>query len=225
MATFFFWLIASTAAGSAAESPLRVPAEIAFGDIPNDRRVSRAVTVTSTASVAIKIRRVSTSCGCLTARIDPENILPKGLASLLLDWDPRGKIGTNEKRVTIQGDAGGKAFETGVRVTGDVSFHGKAGTLFEGSCNACHGAPAAGKKGAELYAAVCAVCHGAGREGVAPSPPLAQTKLTPYSDRWLFDLVYDGSWDKGMPGFGLKAGGPLDSTQIASLVRLLRAAP
>ena len=195
-----------------------------FGRIANNAPVDAKLSMRNEGPKELSLVGVHVSCGCLHVEVSPESIVPGKSAEVSLHWDPRGKLGANEKTVVFSLRRGRATFERKIVVSAEVFFAGKAGTVFEGSCNACHGLPAAGKKGDALYSAACAMCHGLSREGVRPSPALPASEAD-FPPRSLFDRIYDGNWDRGMPGFGLKSGGPLDSSQVSSLVRFLREAP
>lgn len=72
--------------------------------------------------------------------------------------------------------------------------------------------PAAIEAGAKLFAQNCAACHGARAEG-GIGPELAREM---YPDEILFELIYKGITDRGMPSFAA-----LGSTRVWQLVNFV----
>lgn len=74
----------------AAEGSIVVtPASYDFGDIlPANGPVTTTVTVKNTGSAAIKINRISTSCGCTTAEMDDSDLRPGEERKMDITFDP-----------------------------------------------------------------------------------------------------------------------------------------
>lgn len=85
--------------------------------------------------------------------------------------------------------------------------------------------------GQQVYIDNCGSCHGEYGEG-GPNPARPGTTLPPistqdflatFTDDTLFNIVANGLPDRGMVGFSLRAGGPLDDRKIEQVVAYMRA--
>lgn len=197
------------------------------------RFVFRAVNRTTE---TIHVLAISSTCGCTVADLPPLPAAPYALApgaklELVVRMDLAGKAGTLAKLVTVQTSVGSYPLRVRAdlplpafraeRVENLLTAAANPAAIFQGTCAACHAAPAAGKQGAELYTAVCAICHDANPR--APMVPDLDQARTPrdlaFWERW----VTTGAPQGLMPGFAQANGGPLDAAQIASLVEYLHA--
>ena len=91
--------------------------------------------------------------------------------------------------------------------------------VFKGDCASCHVAPAQGKMGKELYAAACGICHDAEHRATMV-PDLHALKHDTNADYWK-TWISQGKPNTLMPGFAASEGGPLNETQILTLVNYL----
>lgn len=84
--------------------------------------------------------------------------------------------------------------------------------------------------GQQLYVDNCGSCHGDfGEGGLNPSQPgstlapiSSQDFLVTFTDDTLFNIIANGLPDRGMGGFSLRAGGPLDDRKIEQIVSYMR---
>ncbi|MDA8433839.1 MAG: c-type cytochrome [Nitrospiraceae bacterium] len=86
--------------------------------------------------------------------------------------------------------------------------------IFSERCRGCHVDRGKGKRGWNLFRADCFICHNAG----------ASTSLTQMSKKprgSLERIIREGIENTVMPGWDEKHGGPLDETDIESLLDLL----
>ena len=139
----------------------------------------------------LKIRGVSSSCGCTTLRLKQRIVLPEKEVELRFFIDTRGKLGLIEKTITLHTNAADSPhIET-------MHFHalpsGMEGAdtqaIFEPPCASCHFDTGVGKSEKELFEAVCAMCHPAGVFNLK-NPQALQT------------MISEGNAHIGMPGFG-----------------------
>ena len=139
----------------------------------------------------LKIRGVSSSCGCTTLRLKQRIVLPEKEVELRFFIDTRGKLGFIEKTITLHTNATDSPhIET-------MHFHalpsGMEGAdtqaIFEPPCSSCHLDSGVGKSEKELFEAVCAMCHPAGVFNLK-NPQALQT------------MTSEGNAHVGMPGFG-----------------------
>ncbi|MBI5101187.1 MAG: c-type cytochrome [Nitrospirae bacterium] len=90
-----------------------------------------------------------------------------------------------------------------------------AGQIFKEGCGSCHVEQGRGKKGFDLFRADCFMCHNAGRSS-------SITQMSRKPERELFKAIRDGVENSMMPGWALEKGGPLNDSEIESLVRIIR---
>ena len=154
----------------------------------------------------LKIRGVSSSCGCTTLRLKQRIVLPEKEVELRFVVDTRGKLGLIEKTITLHTNAADSPhIET-------MHFHalpsGMEGAdtqaIFEPPCASCHLDPGVGKSEKELFEAVCAMCHPAG-------------KFNLKNPQALYTMISGGNAHVGMPGYGEY----LTEKQIKSLIFFL----
>ena len=154
----------------------------------------------------LKIRGVSSSCGCTTLRLKQRIVLPEKEVELRFFIDTRGKLGLIEKTITLHTNAADSPhIET-------MHFHalpsGMEGAdtqaIFEPPCASCHLDSGVGKSKKELFEAVCAMCHPAVKFKMK-NPQAMQT------------MISEGNAHVGMPGYGEY----LTEIQIKSLIFFL----
>ena len=150
----------------------------------------------------LKIRGVSSSCGCTTLRLKQRIVLPEKEVELRFFIDTRGKLGLIEKTITLHTNAADSPhIET-------MHFHalpsGMEGAdtqaIFEPPCASCHLDSGVGKSEEALYKAICAMCH----------PAVIFNLKNPQA---LQTIISKGNAHIGMHGFGEY----LNEKQIQSL--------
>jgi mono/diheme cytochrome c family protein len=197
-----------------------------LGDVPSNRRVEARFAVRNDGDAPLELSVAHTSCACVSARTSAARVPPAGEATILVTYDAEGQAGEKRESVTIRTNDPERSeifLVFRVRVgppvpRGLAADHPPTSgqNYLLGSCAACHAAPAAGKRGADLYTAVCAMCHGpAGEGGLAPS---LRSSLRSGEAGATIAL---GTADPRMPGFSTELAGPLDPEQIGSLKHLL----
>ncbi|MCR4278849.1 MAG: DUF1573 domain-containing protein [bacterium] len=99
------------------------PASINFGDIMQTAGfVSTTVMVKNTGTKPLKINRLSTSCGCTTAKMDQSDLAPDDERLLTVTFDPMAhpdQIGALIRVVYLQ-TSDPNTPETEINVTGNV---------------------------------------------------------------------------------------------------------
>jgi len=188
--------------------------------------------VTNTGPNAVVIKKIKPSCGCSIAK-SPE--LPWTLAKgdkgrIAIESDVRGKQGFSLfKTVRVETDGGmvvlnyslviPKAMSTDDRNRNQLLAKADPKAIFRGNCVECHVTPAKGKLGKELYDAACGICHDAEHRATMV-PNLRATKNPPQRRLWEF-LISAGKPGTLMPGFHDIHGGPLNETQVQSVLEFL----
>ena len=93
--------------------------------------------------------------------------------------------------------------------------HYKATEIFSEKCRGCHVDQGKGKKGWDLFKADCFMCHNAGK-----NTSLSTMNKKPRAE--LLKSIREGVDNTLMPGFDQRNGGPLNDTEIKSLIDLIK---
>ena len=91
-----------------------------FGDFTSGEIVTHTFRFKNTGNKSLLIKRVETSCGCLTATHDPKPIPPGEEGSIEVEFDTKGLVGKQYKIITIFANIPGKATE--VRVLANIKY-------------------------------------------------------------------------------------------------------
>ena len=203
-----------------------------FGTIRSDQPVAYDWPFRNLGDAPLRIVRTRPQCGCTATVLGEEAVPPGGRGTMNVTFDPVGLEGGVRKSLAVMSDDPRKprvlltlvAEVVPVEVPREEGQHPRiAGqSLLVGACAGCHAAPAAGKLGPELFAAVCAACHGGDGSGVHAPSIRNPSYLAARTDEELQQAISYGSADPRMPGFLDLMGGPLDTAQVDSLVRLIR---
>ena len=189
-----------------AEPKLEVRQTLEKTSVITGEEIRGSLFIKNSGDETLKIRGVSSSCGCTTLRLIKRHILPEEEVELRFVVDTRGKLGLIEKTVTLHTNT------TDSPHTETIKFHalpsGMDGAdtqaVFEPPCAACHLDSGIGKSGKELYKAVCGMCH----------PDLKIHTNIPAA---LQTMIFSGNAQIGMPAFGEF----LTKNQIHSLIQVL----
>ena len=154
----------------------------------------------------LKIRGVSSSCGCTTLSLKKRFVAPQEEVELIFVVDTRGKLGLVEKTITLHTNLNNSPHIE------ELQFHAlpsgimgaEAQAVFEPPCAECHLDSGVGKSGKDLYAAICAMCH-----------PDADFSFEEKHD--LQSMISAGNISIGMPAYGEY----LTEKQIHSLIQFL----
>lgn len=185
----------------------------------------------------VVISDVKASCGCTVAKMPskPWRLAPKQHSQMEVLVDLRGKRGVLFKEIGVVSPSAtnlltvmvnipesatkGISSEEADRIWGQELAATDRQAVFKKECVKCHLEPAFGKYGQSLYDAACGICHEAKhRATMVPDLHALKTEIAP--DYWK-NMVAHGKPGTLMPGFSAKEGGPLDNSQINSLVKYL----
>ncbi len=245
--TMPFWIIACLimSACGASRAVAAAPTEPLAWDAPNQNYTVKPGEVTAhftfkvdnISSSEVVINELKTSCGCTVAKMPakPWRIAPKEHSQMEVLVDLRGKTGVLFKEIGVmsasapkllsimvnipQSATKGMTTEEADRIWGRELAATDRQAVFKTDCVKCHLVPAFGKYGQSLYDAACGICHEAKhRAAMVPDLHSLKTEITP--DYWK-NWVTHGKPGTLMPGFSAKEGGPLDNSQINSLVEYL----
>ncbi|HKI60230.1 MAG TPA: DUF1573 domain-containing protein [Mariprofundaceae bacterium] len=194
------------------------PEVLDMGTVKEGEEARGTLFIRNNSDAFITIVDVQTSCGCTAAEPKERTLAPGAFTELEVRTDSTVKMGDVVKEITITDSAGHVAkSRVKLKVLENPHLVRKGRGLFDGKCAACHFDPVQGKvTGRTIYDAACLMCHGdEGKGAYAPA-------LTGYEDETaLQQLVSHGTGSPQMPGFGLKAGGPLTDEQVHTLTRWL----
>lgn len=201
---------------------------------PGEQTAYFTFSLTNTSSAEATINAVRTSCGCTVAKLPsiPWKLAPKSSGSFDVTVDMRGKSGTLTKTVTIDSSAGYRYLSVRVTVPAGSSSMASADrarnlqvaladrqAVFKGDCAACHWQQAVGKHGEGLFKNTCSVCHEA--EHRASMVPNLRALNKPTDREFWRNWITHGKDGTLMPAWSAKEGGPLNDTQIESLLDYL----
>jgi len=194
--------------------------------------------VSNVSDSEIVIDDVKPSCGCTLAQMPgkPWHLAPKENSKMDVLVDLRGRTGMLFKEINVLSSNAPKLLTVMVNIPAS-STNGMTSEMidriwdrelaatdhqavFKKECVKCHLEPAFGKSGQPLYQVACGICHEAKhRATMVPDLHALHTEIGP--DYWK-DWVTHGKAGTLMPGFAAKEGGPLDNSQINSLVDYLK---
>jgi mono/diheme cytochrome c family protein len=208
---------------------------------PGDSMASFTFYLTNVSAEVVMINSVHTSCGCTVAKLpeQPWHLQPGTNGPINVTVNLAGKSGTIVKSVTIDTSTGVKSLLVKVNIpTAQPVASGvdvdrmrnmqmalaDRQAVFKGECAKCHSEPAHAKNGAAvvgapLYAAVCGNCHDSPQRA-ALVPDLKNLKHPTNDEHWK-KWIASGRVGSMMPAFAKAEGGPLDDSQIESLVHYL----
>jgi len=103
-----FGVIAQTAAQEAQESGAKIAfseTTFDFGDITQGDRVTHTFAYENTGNEPLILSDVKTTCGCTATNWDREPLAPGESAEITVNFNSRGKMGVQNKVVTILSNA------------------------------------------------------------------------------------------------------------------------
>lgn len=190
---------------------------------PGETNIPFTFNLTNATAADVVITGVRPSCGCTTTRLPalPWRLGPGVGGQIQADVDIRGKRGVVSKVIFVDSPAGTNVLSVIVTIPEDRTRNLELAladrqAVFRGDCATCHVQPTVGKTGVALYQAACGICHDSEhRATMVPGlPVLAKPTGREYWEQW----VRHGKPGSLMPAFAKTEGGPLDETQIKSLV-------
>ncbi|MBI5874653.1 MAG: DUF1573 domain-containing protein [Deltaproteobacteria bacterium] len=175
----------------------------------------------------LNIKEIRPSCGCTVVEPESKVVHPGSETTVTVSVDTSDKLGKLKKSVFIKTDDPGMPdAKVDVLIEVRMKDHttmNPGQTLFKGNCAECHAKPAEGKSGEPLFEAACAMCHGHYGLGGLNAPGINDLGWLDKNDSsYIKKAITKGKPGTSMPGFGAPHGGPLDDSQIDSLVELIQ---
>ena len=186
-----------------AEPKLEIRQTLEKTSVITGEELRGTVYIKNSGDETLKIRGVSSSCGCTTLRLKQRIVLPEKEVELRFFIDTRGKLGLIKKTITIHTNAADSPHIEIIYFHAIPSVMEGADTqaIFEPPCASCHLDTGVGKSENTLFEAVCSMCHPAGVFNLKNSQALQS-------------MISEGNTHVGMPGFGAY----LTEKQIQSLI-------
>jgi len=198
-----------------------------FGKVEEGVEINHTFTLKNTGDSMLRIFDVSSTCGCTIPRLTKKILRPGESTRLRIVIDTAMKQDAVIKKVLVtSNDPAHRVSTLSLRLDVKDPHTGMTGEtaakIFSNErCAACHVAQGVGLFGRELYRADCAMCHGVKAAGAAGPPLLGPYQSSAYSTKMRMVLSYGSKTQRSMPGFLAQAGGPLDKTQIDSILKYL----
>jgi hypothetical protein len=198
-----------------------------FGKVEEGIEVSHSFVLKNTGGTNLTIFDVYSTCGCTIPKLTKNVLKPGESTTLKIVIDTAMKQDAVTKKVFVSSNDPQHRVSTlllklDVRDPHIGMSNETAAKIFTNErCAACHVAQGVGLFGEELYRADCAMCHGIKARG-AVGPELIGPYQDPAFKARMRAVLENGSKShRSMPGFLAESGGPLDKTQIDSLLKYL----
>ncbi len=190
-----------------------------FGNISEGDKTEYVFEFSNAGDTDLLIEKVVATSGSTKAVASSNEIKPGQKASISVAVDMRGKKGFFSKTVEVYtNDPVTPVTTLSVKIHVKDQIHlgqYNAIEIFTEKCSGCHVDNGKGKSGWDLFKADCFMCHNAGK-----NTSLSTMSKKPRAE--LLKSIREGVNNTLMPGFDLKNGGPLNETEIESLIDLIK---
>lgn len=216
LAVFFIFL---TQAISYAQPVARfVQAEQDFGCVADKDMLQHVFEFSNTGDEDLVIEKVVTASGNTQAKASSARFKPGEKGNVTVTIDMRGRKGIFLKKVDVYtNDPITPVTTLSVKIAIKDRIHMaqyNATDIFKNDCRTCHVDRGQGKKGWDLFKSDCFMCHNAGKNTSLSTMSKKPTKE-------MLKSIREGVANTLMPGFDLNNGGPLDESDINSLIELI----
>jgi hypothetical protein len=190
-----------------------------FGDISQADKTEHAFEFLNSGDTDLLIEKVVATSGSTKAVASSKEIKPGEKGSISVVVDMRGKKGFFVKTVDVYtNDPVTPVTTLSVKIHVKDRIHlgqYNAIEIFTEKCSECHVDQGKGKTGWDLFKADCFMCHNAGK-----NTSLSTMSKKPRSE--MLKAIREGVDNTLMPGFDVRHGGPLNDTEINSLIDLIK---
>jgi cytochrome c553 len=198
-----------------------------FGKVEEGIEVKHNFVVKNAGGRPLTIYDVYSTCGCTIPKLTKYTLKPGESTTLQIVIDTAMKQNAVTKKVFVSSNDPQHRIAS-LALTLDVQdphigmSNETAAKIFTNErCAACHVAQGVGLFGEELYRADCAMCHGVKARGAVGPGLIGPYKDAVFSERMRSIISYGSKTHRSMPGFLAEVGGPLDRTQIDSIMKYL----
>ncbi len=198
-----------------------------FGKVEEGVEVSHKFVVKNSGGRNLTIYDVYSTCGCTIPKLTKSVLKPGESTALKIVIDTAMKQNAVTKKVFVSSNDPQHRIVTlllslDVRDPHIGMTNETAAKIFTNErCAACHVAQGVGLFGEQLYRADCAMCHGVKARGAVGPELIGPYQNATFTAKMRAVMEYGSKTHRSMPGFLAEAGGPLDKTQIDSLVKYL----
>ena len=190
-----------------------------FGNISEGDKTEHVFEFSNSGDTDLLVEKVVATSGSTKAVASLKELKPGEKGSISVVIDMRGKKGFFSKTIDVYtNDPITPVTTLSVKIHVKNQIHlGQyaAVEIFTEKCSGCHVDLGKGKSGWDLFKADCFMCHNAGKN----------TSLSTMSKKPRVELlksISEGVDNTLMPGFDLRNGGPLNDTEIKSLLDLIK---
>ncbi|MDR3614636.1 MAG: DUF1573 domain-containing protein [Candidatus Obscuribacterales bacterium] len=199
-----------------------------FGKVLEDVEIKHVFKISNAGKGILDVTGTYTSCGCTVANLSKRYLKPGESMDLLVTVDTAMKQGRVSKEIFVNSNDPHRAVAA-LKVSMDVAdahlgmTDAKMAKIFTNEkCASCHVMPGVGLMGRDLFEADCAMCHGKGAKGAVGPALVGPYKNPNYATHMRQIIAHGSKTRRTMPGFLSTAGGPLNDTQIDSIVGYLK---
>ncbi len=189
-----------------------------FGTVADKDMIEHVFEFTNAGDSDLVIEKVVATAGNTKAKASAGRFKQGEKGSITVVVDMRGKKGIFLKTVDVYtNDPITPVTTLSVKISAKDRIHMgqyKATDIFQEDCKSCHVERGRGKKGWDLFKADCFMCHNAGK-----NTSLSTMSKKPVKE--MLKSIREGVANTLMPGFDVSNGGPLDESDIQSLIELI----
>lgn len=189
-----------------------------FGTVSDMDMAEHVFELSNAGDSDLVIEKVVATSGNTKAKASSTHLKPGEKGSVKAVIDLRGKKGIFSKKIDVYtNDPITPVTTLSVKISVKDRIHMaqyNATDIFAEDCRTCHVDRGRGKKGWDLFKADCFMCHNAGK-----NTSLSTMSKKPAKD--MLKAIREGVQNTLMPGFDLGNGGPLDDSDIQSLMELM----
>lgn len=189
-----------------------------FGVISEQDKVEHEFELSNAGDEDLLVEKIVASSGSTKGIASSNYLKPGQKGNIKMIVDLRGKKGLFSKKLDVYtNDPITPVTTLTVKIVVKDQIHMSqyhAAEIFSDNCRECHVDQGKGKKGWDLFKADCFMCHNAGK-----STSLSTMSKRPAKD--LLKAIREGVDNTVMPGFHVKNGGPLNDSEIDSLMELI----
>ena len=189
-----------------------------FGSVSDKDTVQHVFEFSNAGDEDLVIEKVVATSGNTKAKASSGRLKQGEKGSITVTIDMRGKKGIFSKKVDVYtNDPITPVTTLTVKIAAKDRIHMaqyNAADIFGQECRTCHVDRGQGKKGWDLFKADCFMCHNAGKNTSLSTMSKKPTKE-------MLRSIREGVANTLMPGFDVSNGGPLDDSDVQSLIELI----
>ena len=190
-----------------------------LGNISGGGKAEHVFEFSNTGDTDLLVEKIVPTSGSTKAAASSNEIKPGEKGSIRVVIDMRGKKGFFVKTIDVYtNDPITPVTTLSLKISVKDQLHMdqyKAAEIFSEKCRECHVDQGIGKSGWDLFKADCFMCHNAGK-----NTSLSTMSKKPRAE--MLKSITEGVDNTLMPGFDVRNGGPLNDSEIKSLIDLIK---